>query len=79
MEGTIATVQGGATYTTPIFAPVKVVDTLGAGDTFVASTIFSLYTGHTLQEAIIFGSKVAGTKCGMHGFERIREDFGKKL
>lgn len=72
-------VQGGATYTAPIFSPVKVVDTLGAGDTFVASTIFSLSTGHTIQEAIILGSKVAGTKCGMHGFDGLREEFGKKL
>ncbi|KAI0240871.1 Ketohexokinase [Lamellibrachia satsuma] len=76
-DGAIATVQDGATCTTPIFAPVKVVDTLGAGDTFVASTILSLSSGHTLHEAIIFGSKVAGAKCGMQGFDGLHEVFNK--
>ena len=53
--------------TSPIFPPEAVVDTLGAGDTFNAATIHALSGGKSLQEAITFGCKVAGRKCGMTG------------
>lgn len=51
------------------YPPVKVVDTLGAGDTFNAGVIFSLRQGRTLKEALEFGCKIAGKKCGIHGFD----------
>ncbi|XP_064652079.1 ketohexokinase-like isoform X2 [Lineus longissimus] len=51
----------------------KVVDTLGAGDTFNASTILALSRGYSLQEALDFGCFVAGAKCGMMGFDGIKE------
>ena len=53
----------------PAFPPVKVVDTLGAGDTFNAGVIHSLNRGESLLEAITFGCSVAGRKCGQHGFD----------
>ncbi|KAM6220457.1 ketohexokinase isoform 3-T3 [Rhynchocyon petersi] len=53
------------------FPPPRVVDTLGAGDTFNASVIFSLSQGKTMQEALRFGCQVAGRKCGLQGFDGI--------
>nr|Q5RD71.1 RecName: Full=Ketohexokinase; AltName: Full=Hepatic fructokinase [Pongo abelii]CAH90286.1 hypothetical protein [Pongo abelii] len=53
------------------FPPPRVVDTLGAGDTFNASVIFSLSQGRSMQEALRFGCQVAGKKCGLQGFDGI--------
>ncbi|XP_033032168.1 ketohexokinase isoform X2 [Trachypithecus francoisi] len=53
------------------FPPPRVVDTLGAGDTFNASVIFSLSQGRSVQEALRFGCQVAGKKCGLQGFDGI--------
>lgn len=51
--------------------PPKVVDSLGAGDTFIASVIHSLANGLTLQEAIDFGCRIAGAKVGFFGYDEI--------
>lgn len=48
------------------YQPSEIINTLGAGDTFVAATIISLMKGKALGDAIHIGCKVAGTKCGMH-------------
>uniref|UniRef100_A0A8B9QM42 Ketohexokinase n=1 Tax=Apteryx owenii TaxID=8824 RepID=A0A8B9QM42_APTOW len=54
------------------FPPDAVVDTLGAGDTFNAAVIFALSEGRqSLQEAITFGCRVAGRKCGVQGYDGI--------
>ncbi|XP_052001129.1 ketohexokinase isoform X2 [Xyrauchen texanus] len=53
------------------FPPEKLVDTLGAGDTFNASVIYSLSNGGGLQEALTFGCQIAGKKCGVHGYDGI--------
>ncbi|XP_053366556.1 ketohexokinase isoform X3 [Clarias gariepinus] len=53
------------------FPPEKLVDTLGAGDTFNASVIYSLSNGGSLQEALTFGCQIAGKKCGFHGYDGI--------
>ncbi|KAJ7989131.1 hypothetical protein DPEC_G00316340 [Dallia pectoralis] len=53
------------------FPPEALVDTLGAGDTFNASVIYTLSNGGGLQEAITFGCQVAGRKCGQHGYDGI--------
>ena len=58
--------------TSPAFPPEVVVDTLGAGDTFNAATIFALNAGKSLSEAVTFGCRVAGTKCGMMGNSGLR-------
>uniref|UniRef100_A0A3P9LHH2 Ketohexokinase n=1 Tax=Oryzias latipes TaxID=8090 RepID=A0A3P9LHH2_ORYLA len=55
------------------FPPKKLVDTLGAGDTFNAGVIFMLSNGKSLQEALTFGCKIAGKKCGFHGYDGIVE------
>uniref|UniRef100_A0A6J0UXD5 Ketohexokinase isoform X3 n=1 Tax=Pogona vitticeps TaxID=103695 RepID=A0A6J0UXD5_9SAUR len=53
------------------FSPEKVVDTLGAGDTFNASVILALSRGRPLSAALAYGCQVAGRKCGVHGYAGI--------
>ncbi|XP_035802850.1 ketohexokinase isoform X3 [Amphiprion ocellaris] len=60
------------------FPPPSLVDTLGAGDTFNAAVIYRLSHGRTLQEALTFGCRVAGAKCGFHGYDAIAEKFSNK-
>lgn len=66
-DGAAAKSGSGDVVTSPIFPPETVLDTLGAGDTFNAATILALSNGRDLQDAIIYGCKVAGAKCGMVG------------
>ncbi|TKS65622.1 Ketohexokinase [Collichthys lucidus] len=57
------------------FPPKNLVDTLGAGDTFNAAVIYTLSSGGSLQDALTFGCRVAGRKCGFHGYDKIGETF----
>lgn len=70
-EGADALGPDGRLLHSDAFPPPRVVDTLGAGDTFNASVIFSLSQGHSMQEALRFGCQVAGKKCGLQGFDGI--------
>nr|XP_048292550.1 ketohexokinase isoform X2 [Myodes glareolus] len=70
-EGADALGPDGQLLHSDAFPPPRVVDTLGAGDTFNASVIFSLSKGNSVQEALRFGCQVAGRKCGLQGFEGI--------
>ncbi|NXW52038.1 KHK Ketohexokinase, partial [Nyctiprogne leucopyga] len=53
------------------FPPETLVDTLGAGDTFNAAVILALSEGKSLQDALTFGCRIAGRKCGVQGFDGI--------
>ncbi|XP_013851712.1 ketohexokinase isoform X5 [Sus scrofa] len=70
-EGADALGPDGRLLHSNAFPPPRVVDTLGAGDTFNASVIFSLSQGKSMQEALRFGCQVAGKKCGLQGFDGI--------
>lgn len=71
-EGAIAIDNDNDTfYASAAYPPPKIVDSLGAGDTFVACCIHSLLTGRTLQESIDFGCRIAGAKIGFHGYDEI--------
>ncbi|ELR56421.1 Ketohexokinase [Bos mutus] len=70
-EGADALGPDGRLLHSDAFPPPRVVDTLGAGDTFNAAVIFSLSQGKSMQEALRFGCQVAGKKCGLQGFDGI--------
>lgn len=71
-DGAIALNETGA-YESPVFPPEKVVDTLGAGDTFAAGLIDSLLNNfHDVQSAIERGCKIAGFKCGYFGYDCVK-------
>ena len=59
-------------YESRAFPPEKLVDTLGAGDTFNAGIIHSLSRGKSVSEALTYACKLAGTKCGMVGFDGLK-------
>ncbi|XP_042552562.1 ketohexokinase isoform X2 [Dipodomys spectabilis] len=70
-EGADALGPDGQLLHSDAFPPPRVVDTLGAGDTFNASVIFSLSKGNSMEDSLRFGCRVAGTKCGLQGFDGI--------
>ncbi|XP_044519671.1 ketohexokinase isoform X3 [Gracilinanus agilis] len=70
-EGADALGPDGRLLHSDAFPPPRVVDTLGAGDTFNASVIFSLSQGKSMQEALTFGCRIAGKKCGIQGYDGI--------
>lgn len=62
----------------PAYPPEKVVDTLGAGDTFNAGVVFCLSRGWPVKDAIQFGCELAGKKCGLVGFDGLNHSGIKK-
>lgn len=70
-KGADALGADGVVVHSDAFPPEALVDTLGAGDTFNASVIYTLSNGGSLQEALTFGCQVAGRKCGVHGYDGI--------
>ncbi|XP_055982065.1 ketohexokinase isoform X3 [Sorex fumeus] len=70
-QGASALGPDGKLLHSDAFPPPRVVDTLGAGDTFNAAVIFSLAQGKSVQEALRFGCQVAGKKCGLQGYDGI--------
>ncbi|KAM3620876.1 uncharacterized protein V6R79_003182 [Siganus canaliculatus] len=74
-KGADALGPDGSVIHSDSFPPEAVVDTLGAGDTFNAAVICTLSNGGSLKDALTFGCKVAGTKCGFHGYDGIGETF----
>ena len=55
----------------PAHPPGRVVDTLGAGDTFNAGLIDALLQGHELAQATTRACRLAGQKCGHQGLDFI--------
>ena len=48
------------------------MDTLGAGDTFNAGIIHCLSRGTHISEALQYACKLAGTKCGLIGYDGLK-------
>ena len=57
------------------YSPEKVIDTLGAGDTFVAGAIFSLIKESPVGHALIFACSLAVFKCGVAGNDGLVKAF----
>lgn len=64
------TVDGEVAYS-PSFPPERVVDTLGAGDTFNGGLIGSIAKGVGLPDALQQACRLAGKKCGVYGLDGI--------
>jgi len=68
-QGAVALSRYGEEFRCPAFPPKKMVDTLGAGDTFNAGIIDALVRGSNLATALEAANRLAGRKCGFVGFE----------
>jgi ketohexokinase len=66
-EGAVGISRAGPVITVEACRPQRVVDTLGAGDTFNAGIIDALQRGTALHDAMRFASQLAGAKCGQTG------------
>lgn len=66
-DGAHALGRDGRNAASPAFPPPRVVDTLGAGDTFNAAIIDARLRGCTLEQALGDACRLAGRKCGQHG------------
>ena len=71
-EGAMCWHGNGTTHKSSAIPPEKLVDTLGAGDTFTAGTIYYLLMGCELNEAVDFGCQLAGAKCGIMGYDELK-------
>jgi sugar/nucleoside kinase (ribokinase family) len=74
----------GTTIEVPALTGIKVIDTLGAGDTFIAGIIGYLWKhGWTcagsstditvVRSALEFGCLIAGHKCTMRGYQGLKQ------
>ncbi len=70
-EGAHALGHDGRRYASPAFPPPRVVDTLGAGDTFNAGVLDALLRGEHLSTALVAGCRLAGRKLSQHGLDRL--------
>lgn len=59
--------------TSPAYPPEQVVNTLGAGDTFMAACIKALVNGADVEKVLGFACKVAGAKCGLRDLDELRD------
>lgn len=63
-------------YHAPAAAPARIVDTLGAGDTFNAASIDGALRGLGMDDVLQHACALAGRKCGIAGFDW--QDVAKK-
>jgi len=59
--------------------PTTVVDTLGAGDSFIAGLLYSLCQGQDVRTAVQVANITGGIKCGIPGYKGIGERFKKEM
>lgn len=76
-EGAFACDAQGHRYHAPASTPTRVIDTLGAGDTFNAGVILALLEGHPLDSALTAACELAGRKVGQNGFANLNSPEGE--
>jgi ketohexokinase len=64
-------VREGEFHGSPAFPPARVVDTVGAGDTFNAGLIHALLAGQDAGKALEYACRLAGKKVGQEGFAHL--------
>lgn len=73
-DGAAALSPSGEYFESPVFPPEKIVDSLGAGDTFCAGTLNALMTDfNDVHLAIEKGCRIAGYKCGFFGYDCVKD------
>ncbi len=70
-EGAWLSLPDGGILHGPPHPPQRLVDTLGAGDTFNAGIIHARLCGLEWPEALELANRLAGYKCGLRGFEGV--------
>jgi len=63
----------------PAYPPARVVDTLGAGDSFIAGLLYSLCQGQDARTAVDTANLIGGIKCGLPGYKGIGDEFRRQL
>jgi len=70
-EGAAALDNAGRMHRTGAHPPARVVDTVGAGDTFNAGLIDALIDHRPVAQALEAGARLAGRKCGRLGLDGV--------
>ncbi|XP_067938488.1 ketohexokinase-like isoform X2 [Watersipora subatra] len=59
--------------TSAAYPPEDTVNTLAAGDTFIAACIKALKDCNDLQKSLTYACKVAGAKCGLRDLDKLKD------
>ena len=68
-DGAYGISRSGSKTHVPAVKPAQVIDTLGAGDTFMAGLIYGKLAGMDFTDALKTACALAGQKCGQQGFD----------
>jgi ketohexokinase len=77
--GAYALTLEGQDYHSQADPLARVVDTIGAGDTFNAGIIDRCVDGVDLGQALDAGTRLASRKCGLRGFDGLRKSNSLNL
>jgi ketohexokinase len=78
-QGASADDNAGRRHRIPAYPPPRVVDTLGAGDTFNAAVIDGLVHRRGVGDTLDAASRLAGTKCGLSGLDGVAAAAGREF
>lgn len=67
----------GDIFQSSALAQTHVVDTVGAGDTFIAGVIYCMSRGHTLLTTLKFSCEMASRKVARSGFDGLADTMFK--